>query len=448
MERICPYCGQAITSDELAKKIKEAERIRLEEVQERQRQEFEAEFEKREAKLKDDLASGFDRERQDLIGKLSRLSEQLAKAGESAASERQKLAKEFENKIAETSRRAVEEARETVKRETEEERLRLEKRLTSMASSLDTAQADLKEKVDEFHRREKEFAKEVGLIEEKARDEATARAREESANELKKKDIEVERLKLESEQERLRLHKQVEDLNRRLEKKTAEELGRVPEEELEKLLREQFSDDRILHVGPGKAGGDLVQTVIASGEEAGKVVYEVKNTLHWNNDFIEQAKKHRTTYNTPYVILVTRAFPAGEKDFSERDGILIVSSDKAAIVARILRQAIVDIHREKAAGSEVHSKASELYEYLRSPEFQEQLRAIFECIEELRRLQSQEQRFHTKHWDNQEKEHRELLTHTSGIEGKINSIIEGRLIHIPVPKKSSKDKETGSESTT
>lgn len=362
--KVCPYCGQAITSAKIARRIAKAEAAQLRELKREYETRLEQERERALAKAERKMERAF-----------ADLEEQLKKKEltlESAMEEAEERAREHETELERIRKEAGADARKEVKRDFEQR--------------------------------------------------------------LEEKDEELEREREEAEKDKRRLLKQVEDLQRRLEKKTTEAIGRIPEEDLERTLLREFPDDTIVRLAKGRAGGDLIQTVVDSGGEAGKIVYEVKNTLKWNNAFVDQARKHRTTYGTPHVILVTRVFPAKEEGFAERDGILIVGADKAIVVARLLRQSIVALARERRAGVEVDTKTAELYSYLRSPDFRERIRAIFGGVERLRKLQDQERRTHEKMWNKEVKEHRTLHDHTSNVEGKVSAIVEGRVIHIPVPR--------------
>ena len=53
-----------------------------------------------------------------------------------------------------------------------------------------------------------------------------------------------------------------------------------------------------------------VYVISGSGrEKAGLIVYEYKNTQTWQSSFLKQAHKEGETHNTPYLVIVSRAFP-------------------------------------------------------------------------------------------------------------------------------------------
>jgi len=396
----CPYCGQAISSEEILRKIQSAEQAQAN-------------------RLRSELVGEWSRKEKELLGQIALAHNQADETIRNA-----------QHRLDEERRKITEDALETAKQDVEGARRNLAEQLEQVESRAAAAERELGSLKQDF---QSKLQKAVG--------ETSAQAIEASGKQheqdLRLKEEQLEKLKFETAKDRFRWQKEIEDLNRRLEKKTADELGQLPERELEVSLRQEFPDDRIERLGKGHAGADLLQNVAEAGEVCGRIVYEVKNTLNWSNDFVEQAKGYRTAYDTPHVILVTRVFPAAERGFSEHDGILIVSHDKVTILARILRQAILELARERAAGQEIHSKATELYEYLRSAEFRERMRAIFGSIERLRSLQEQEERSHKRLWEKQAKEHQFLHAYASDVESKISSVVEGRVIQVAVPKRKS-----------
>jgi hypothetical protein len=76
--------------------------------------------------------------------------------------------------------------------------------------------------------------------------------------------------------ERLKLTEQLQDVQRRLEKRTANELGEEGELDILATLTEAFPTDEITRVPRGKNGGDLIHTITQGGITA-KLLFESKN---------------------------------------------------------------------------------------------------------------------------------------------------------------------------
>jgi hypothetical protein len=84
----------------------------------------------------------------------------------------------------------------------------------------------------------------------------------------------------------LKLSNKVEELQRALANKTAEELGEGAEIDLFELLKGTFEGDRIERTNLERPGADILHVVIHNGRECGRIVYDSKNHNAWRNDFV------------------------------------------------------------------------------------------------------------------------------------------------------------------
>ena len=155
-----------------------------------------------------------------------------------------------------------------------------------------------------------------------AKTEAAREAEAKVKTELRKKD-----------QALRRFQEQIEVQQRQIEHLTADERGELNEERLLLELRSAFPEDRIERSGRGRAGGDILHEVrVMSGAalvKAGLIVYECKDTQAWSNGFLEQAHKEGETHGTPYLVVVSRAFPRNEKTLFVKNGIAVVDPARA-----------------------------------------------------------------------------------------------------------------------
>ena len=135
-------------------------------------------------------------------------------------------------------------------------------------------------------------------------------------------------------------------------------------------LRTAFPEDQIERPGHGHAGGDILHEVyVISGsgrEKAGLIVYECKNTQTWQSSFLKQAHKEGETHNTPYLVIVSRAFPKKEKTLFVENGIVVVDPARAVDLARVMRRMVVEVHRAELTADGQQAKGAELCEYLGS----------------------------------------------------------------------------------
>jgi hypothetical protein len=81
----------------------------------------------------------------------------------------------------------------------------------------------------------------------------------------------------------LKLQGELQDMQRKLEGKSAHELGEGSEVDLFEQLRSAFENDRIRRVGKGVNGADVIHEVVHNGRVCGKIIYDAKNRNAWQN---------------------------------------------------------------------------------------------------------------------------------------------------------------------
>ena len=121
----------------------------------------------------------------------------------------------------------------------------------------------------------------------------------------------------------------------------------------------------------------------------GRIVYENRNVkiADWSNKFITQADKYRAQYETPYVMIVSRAFPKGKKDFCVAQQIPVVCPRMAVALASVMQEGIVAIGRLRLSGVGRDEKAHDLFQYLVSDKFEARFRGIADSVDSLRQQQ-------------------------------------------------------------
>src|SRR5690606_37270432 len=137
--------------------------------------------------------------------------------------------------------------------------------------------------------------------------------------------------------------------------------------------------DVISEVGKGVRGADCIQLVRNSlGQECGKIIYESKRTKNFSLEWIEKLKKDMRGMGVDVAVIVTQCFPSDMDCFGQKDGVWICSFDEARAVASVLRDGIVKLAGAAKSQENRGEKMHMLYDYLTSPEFSEQWKAIRE----------------------------------------------------------------------
>ena len=94
--------------------------------------------------------------------------------------------------------------------------------------------------------------------------------------------------------EREAWQQKISDLSRKLEHKTAHELGEFPEIDLHGALRDAFAGDKIRRVAKGEPGADVIHQVVYKGEICGTIVLDSKNHKGWQKQLRGQASARST----------------------------------------------------------------------------------------------------------------------------------------------------------
>lgn len=340
--------------------------------------------------------------------------------------ERQKLQEDFETKLiaerdlarqlAEKSfRKDLFEAKRALELAKQESDLKVEK-----AKQFATAQAErrFKSDMDDLRRRlrdsERNRATEIARVKRDAADEARTTERLKQALEMS------------------RLQNKIDDLNRQLERKSGEQFGEEGEWDLYKELVQQFPMDQIDRVGRGVKGADIVQTVMDGHRKAGRIVYESKNVAQWQNAFVTQAKKYRTQYATPYVMVVSRIIPKKQRGMCTVDEIPVVEPRLATTLAGVMREGILAVSKLRLSGEGADGKAQELYAYISSEEFQTRFLDVADAVESLRNMQNSARTWHENQWTKETTLHSRLESRHREISAKLQGIAKDGLGRKPM----------------
>ena len=170
------------------------------------------------------------------------------------------------------------------------------------------------------------------------------------------------------------LKEEIDEQSRRIEHLTADERGEMNEELLLAQLQAAFPDDRIERVGRGRTGGDILHEIrVVRGRpcwwrctsRTSARTHSVGRTASWSR------RERRRTHQTPYLVIVTGAFPRGEKMLCVRDGVVVVHPARLLNLARVMRRMVEEVHRAALTSEGQDAKGAELCAFLSSVEFRQ-----------------------------------------------------------------------------
>ena len=324
-----------------------------------------------------------------------------------------------------------------------EEKLKTEKEIISknVKDKLEEEQslsiAAMKKELSEQNIKIKEFNLQKTELEKIKREKDLLK--EELNSEFEKKyneNLEKEKVKIvKNENDRVELkileqNKKIEDLVKELEnaKRKAEQgsvqvQGEVQEVAIEDWLSSQFPLDQIVEVKKGQRGADCLQTVNTYEKPGcGKILYESKRTKEFQNNWIEKFKNDIRDKKADVGILVTSAMPSDMDRFGMKDGIWICNFDEFKGLSAVIRETVILISKDRKNQENVTDKATILYNYLTSNEFNQTMKGIIEGFNQMKKDLDYEKNAMQRIWNRREKQIERVLTNTNYFYGSVQGI--------------------------
>jgi len=319
-----------------------------------------------------------------------------------------------------------------------EEKTLLEKTMTeNQTKELEILKADNEEKnkkIADFREQEMKLIKDKNALEEAKKDlELTTQRRL-----AEEKKLLEEKLSKDFEEKQnfalLEMRKQLDDTKKALieaQRKAAQgsmqTQGEVLELALEENLKNKFPDDLIEPVGKGILGADIIQKVIAnSGETAGIIAWESKQTKAWTEDWVQKLKDDGHRVKANLLVLVSASLPKGIEHFGPYKGIWVTDYASCISLSSALRNNLLSIYSVALANENSQDKAQVLYKHLTSQAFINRVQSISEThigmISDLER----EKQAMGRLWEARTKQIERLSAGTRQIFNEIGGIVGGQ----------------------
>ncbi|MBP9690580.1 DUF2130 domain-containing protein [Candidatus Woesebacteria bacterium] len=338
--------------------------------------------------------------------------------------ERQKLIDLSKKRIQEEREKAIKESEESLKSKLKAE-MELEiKNTQNEASELKTQKQKLQDQLLELNRmmrRLEDANKEKELEMEKRFREGQEKVRE---VEQKRVEEQYHMKMLEQEKKLTDAIKANEDLRRKLEQGSQQMQGEVYELAIEEMLTKEFPHDEIREVPKGVNGADIIQIVKnRSGQTCGTIIWEMKRTKNWSNQWIPKLKSDMRQVKADLAILVSEVTPEDVSHFGLIDGVWVCHFDFISGLAYALRAQLLEVAHIKSSQKGQEGKMAMLYEYVISNEFKHRVLAIREAFTNMQDEIEKERRWFALKWAREEKNLRSVLDTTFGMQGELESIV-------------------------
>lgn len=391
----CPYCNRDIPLTEtLSHQMRESVR-----------KEYEARENEREAELK---------RREEELGKKRREIEEAKKAVEET------LARRLSVERARLESEAAKKAKEGVEAELKglrEQAVERDRLLTEARNFEVELRREKQRLEDDKKRLELDVARRLDAERERIKQQTLEMFTEEH------------RLK-DSEKEKLinDLKKNIEEMKRKSEQGSMQTQGEVLEEDIEELLKARFPVDVIEPVPKGIRGADILQRVYTrSGQLCGTIVWELKRTKAWSDDWISKLKDDQREIRAEVAVLVSEALPREVASFRLVDGVWVTSIPLAVSLAEALRVGLMDVAKSRSSAVGKNEKMETMYNYLCGPEFRQKIEAIVEAFRAMKEDLDREKKFFIKSWAKREKQIDRVVLNTVKMYGDMQGIIGASL---------------------
>lgn len=201
--------------------------------------------------------------------------------------------------------------------------------------------------------------------------------------------------------------------------------------QFEEILVRKYPHDKIVPVGKGIKGGDIIQEVWdANGKYVGKILWELKNTKLWSEPWVDKLKGDKRTINADEAILISEILPTDMKIAGYRKGIWVTQQSFVIPLADTMRAKLIQLAGAKKAIEGKDTKMEILYRYLSGTEFKNRVEAIIEAFSSMQVEIEKEKRYFANKWSRDEKNIRQVIDSTYGMHGDLKGIIGGVLPQI------------------
>jgi len=221
----------------------------------------------------------------------------------------------------------------------------------------------------------------------------------------------------------LKLQTELQDMQRKLEGKSAHELGEGSEIDLYQELRAAFEFDRIQRVPKGVNGADVIQEVVHNGKVCGKIIFDAKNRDAWQNAFASKLRADKLAQGADHAILSSNKFPRDKSQIHCQDGVIVANPMRVVAIVEILRDQLVRMHELRVSNEERGSKTVELYAFITSEQFRQLVEQVEAQAGKMLDLDTKEQEAHRRVWDQRNKLIRAVQKAKSDLSFEVDRII-------------------------
>lgn len=225
--------------------------------------------------------------------------------------------------------------------------------------------------------------------------------------------------------EKLGMESQLQDMQRRLQARTANQIGEPGEVNLYERLTTAFPDDRISRVPKGAPGPDVLVEVMQDGTVIGKIALDNKVHVRWQNKFTSKLRSDMIADGADFAILSTSVFPKDATQLHIQDGVIVADPGRVPVLVHPLRSQIIDNHTLRLTAEARDVKAERLLAYVVSPACRDLPDKIVRLTTDMAALDLKEADVHATTWKKRADLIRGLQSVHTEFAGAVSAIISG-----------------------
>jgi hypothetical protein len=404
----CPLCGSELSQTkfrEIRAKLRSQDEKRATEIAEAK-----ATITR---KLEEELKARFDQQKLALEKKIRDEAEQRFKK---ADSERQQLAERLKGAEVRGA-----EIQKQAQMEIQRQKLASEKK----------AKADAEQQIQKISAERDKAAAKAKAAE--AREAESRKQMQEEAERQRQKELSEQRQALEKAtklallKQQSEFNRERESLQKKLERKTANELGDGGEVDVFEAVRDAFdgTGGKTTQVPKGVAGADILHEVFHKGEPCGRIIIDAKNRQSWQNVFVTKLRQDQVQAGAEHAILATTVFPTGKKGMCVESGVIVISPDHVVHIVQLLRQALITMHIKGLSLKERTTKMSQLYSLITSESYSAKFAEANRLTQDILELDVQEKTAHDNVWKKRGALAKRMHNVLREVETDVAAVIEG-----------------------
>jgi len=219
--------------------------------------------------------------------------------------------------------------------------------------------------------------------------------------------------------------KRIKELEQQLKRGTTPQVeGLLYKDQLAKQLRSNFGQDELRRTGKG---GDVILGVRANGQVVGTVVFECKRVQRILKPHVEQTHRAIMQREADFGVLVTSGTRARFGGFAAEGDVLIVNPAGVLFLSQLLRGWLIEIAKLKLERAEREKAAREMFKYLESARFRNQMRDLVDRARNLAKMLNDEVDTHARTWERRYEHYKTIFDESFSIRSSFSRILESQL---------------------